>query len=137
MLFKFGSGQPYTATKEYTAVFGAIASHPIGSLNSANMPWTYNLDMKIDKAFSIAGVRMSAFLWITNVLDNVNVEDVYSPTGLANNDGYLTTPSGQTWLNDTALGGAEVGQNLYQSKLNNPYNYGSPRMVRFGIRVDL
>jgi len=137
MLFRFGSGQPYTATKEYTAVFGAIASHPIGSLNSANMPWTYNLDMKIDKAFSIAGVRMSAFLWITNVLDNVNVEDVYSPTGLANNDGYLTTPSGQTWLNNTALGGAEAGQSLYQSKLNNPYNYGSPRMVRFGIRVDL
>ena len=141
MLFRFGSGMPYTATKPYTAVFGAIASQPIGSLNSANMPWTYNLDMKIDKSFSIAGVRMNAFLWVINALDNINVDDVYSPTGMANNDGYLTTPSGESWLNNVALSEEcecpEAGAALYESKINNPYNYGSPRIIRFGIRVDL
>jgi outer membrane receptor protein involved in Fe transport len=141
MLFRFGSGMPYTATKPYTAVFGAIASQPIGSLNSANMPWTYNLDMKIDKSFSIAGVRMNAFLWVINALDNINVDDVYSPTGMANNDGYLTTPSGESWLNNVAFDEEcecpEAGAALYESKINNPYNYGSPRIIRFGIRVDL
>lgn len=137
MLFRFGSGMPYTPTKTYTAVFGAISAHPIGGLNSANMPWTYNMDLKLDKTFRVAGVDVGAFLWITNVLNTTNVLDVYSASGMPDNDSWLTETSGENWLNNEALGGAEHGERMYNGKLANPYNFDIPRQVRFGIRVDL
>ena len=46
-------------------------------------------------------------------------------------------PSGENWLNNVAIGGAESGEQLYNGKLANPYNFSVPRQVRFGIRVDL
>lgn len=137
MLFRFGSGMPYTPTKPYTAIFGAISSHPIGGLNSANMPWTYNMDLKLDKTFRVAGVDVGAFIWITNVLNTQNIVDVYSASGMPNNDSWLTEPSGENWLNNVAIGGAGSGEQLYNGKLANPYNFSIPRQIRFGIRVDL
>jgi hypothetical protein len=128
---------PYTPTKPYTAIFGAISSHPIGGLNSANMPWTYNMDLKLDKTFRVAGVDVGAFIWITNVLNTQNIVDVYSASGMPNNDSWLTEPSGENWLNNVAIGGAGSGEQLYNGKLANPYNFSIPRQIRFGIRVDL
>ena len=80
---------------------------------------------------------MTAYLWIENVLDRQNVDGVYNSTGLPNTDAYLTTPGGESWLSSSAIGGAQFGGKLYESRIASPYNYGKPRQVRMGLRVDL
>ena len=91
---------------------------------------------KLDKTFNIINIPIKAFLWVENLFDTENVVSVYNSTGMPNSDGYLTTAGGQSWI-DTALGGAEFGAKLYESRISNPSNYGSPRQIRLGVRVDI
>ena len=82
-------------------------------------------------------MKIRTYLWIQNVLDEQNVNAVYNSTGLPNNDGYLTTPGGQAWLqSSTTMGDSEFASNLYQSRVGTSGNYSSPRQVRIGFRVD-
>ena len=138
LLFQFGSGLRYTPSRPRSAVFGGQLSYqPIAALNSGTMPWTFNFDMRVDKSFKVGLANLTAYLWIENVLDRRNVDDVFNSTGLPNTDGHLTTPAGETWLNSTSIGGAPFASRLYESRIASPYNYGKPRQVRLGVRVDL
>ncbi len=136
VLFRFGSGLRYTPSKPRTEVFGgSLAYQPTAGLNAGVLPWTFQFDLKMDKSFSFAGTNMAVFVWVENVLDNENVTGVYNSTGLPDNDGYLNTSGGETWL-ETALGGQAFGEQLYKSRISNPGNYGAPRQIRIGIRLD-
>jgi hypothetical protein len=54
---------------------------------------------------------------------------------------WLGSDPGQSWVANTAFDGtgnyADEAANLYNSKLSNPYNWGAPRQVRIGFRIDL
>ncbi|NOZ03661.1 MAG: TonB-dependent receptor [FCB group bacterium] len=138
LLLRFGSGLPYTPTRPRTEIFGGQnVYNPVAAFNSAYMPWTFQLDLKVDKSFRMGRYTLNVNVWILNVLDAQNVEQVYQATGLPDSDGYLNTPEGEKWLNNVALGGAEYGSRLYRARLATPYNYNIPRQVRVGFRVDL
>jgi len=142
MLARFGSGLPYTPVKVDTEVFGgSIAYQPVAAFNSANKPWTFNVDLKVDKGIHFGKYNMKAFVWVINLLDAQNVESIYPATGQADNDGWLGSDPGQSWVTNTAFDGtgnyADEAANLYNSKLSNPYNWGAPRQVRIGFRIDL
>ncbi|MFQ6604734.1 MAG: TonB-dependent receptor domain-containing protein [Fidelibacterota bacterium] len=137
ILLRVGSGLPYTPVQISTEVLGGNnAYYPTAAFNSATMPWRVNVDLKLDKSFTVGGVRFNAFFWVLNVLDRQNVLDVYPGTGLPNDDGYLSTPSGRQYLQNYALGGETYGADLYKSNVDDPANYDVPRQVRVGIRVD-
>jgi len=142
LLARFGSGLPYTPVKVDTEVLGgSIAYQPIAAFNSANKPWTFNVDLKLDKGIGFGRYNIKAFIWIKNLLDAQNVESVYPATGQADNDGWLGTDPGQSWINNTAFDGSgsysEEAVNLYNSKLSSPYNWSEPRQIRLGFRIDL
>ncbi len=138
ILFQFGSGMRYTPAQPRTTIFaGGISDRPTAGLNTGTMPWTFNLDLKFDKTFKIAKTNLNFFLWVLNALDQENVYGVYTGTGLPDNDGWLGIAEGQNWLNSTALGGPDLGAQLYQSRLATPGNFGNPRQIRLGIRIDL
>jgi outer membrane receptor protein involved in Fe transport len=138
LLLRFGSGLPYTPSKPRTEIFGGqINYQPTAAFNSAYMPWSFQLDMKIDKSFRLGRYTLNVFVWILNALDRQNIDSVYPSTGLPNSDGYLNTPEGEKWLSSVALGGSDFGQRIYTAALENPYNYNIPRQVRIGFRVDL
>lgn len=138
ILMRFGSGLRYTPSRPRTAVFGGqLSDQPIAGLNSGVMPATFNFDLRLDKTFIISGVELSLFAVVKNVLNNQNVTEVYNYSGLPDNDGYLTTQAGQNWLNGSALGGSEFGEDLYTSRITSPSRWGSPRQVQVGLRVDL
>ncbi|MBD3288139.1 TonB-dependent receptor, partial [candidate division KSB1 bacterium] len=53
LLFSFGSGLSYTPVRVQTEVLpGTSGYYPIAQVGSAQGPWTYQLDMKMDKTFT-------------------------------------------------------------------------------------
>ena len=134
LLFSFGSGLSYTPVRVQTEVLpGTSGYYPIAQVGSAQGPWTYQLDMKVDKTFTLAGVRLNAYVWVINLLDNTNANWVYPGTGEADNDGYLDTVAGTNFLRTWG----ENGRDLYNFMLHNPDMVGPPRQIRLGLRFDL
>ena len=54
----------------------------------AKSPWVYNLDLKMDKRFDIAGYGLTVFARVNNLLDRRNALNVYQATGSATDDGF-------------------------------------------------
>jgi hypothetical protein len=138
-LFTFSSGVRYTRSSPLTIngsqnFSGANAPIAGEGLNSSMGPWIYQLDLKLDKTFTLFGTaEVNVYLWIENVFNRKNVLTVYSGTGLPDNDGWFTTQTGQTWANNN--GPAAVA--LYNYLQNDPANYGTPRTVRLGAQFNL
>ncbi len=134
------SGTPYTqqafATPE--GQFG-VAGRPqtFGSINGSRLPWNYRVDMRLDKDFKLRKKKdgkdalfLNVYLQVQNLLNTENVINVYSYTGSPSDDGFLTSPEGQTSVSSQIS--AESFTELYRQKVNNPTNYGLPRRIRLG-----
>ncbi len=136
-LFTLGSGFPYTPGHQRSAIFsvgpGAVA-RPQAAINSAYTPFTYNLDARLDKSFTIAGLDMNVYLWAINILGAQNVANVYDQTGQPNNDGFLASPEGAAYIARDPSG---LADDYYSAHVTNPLNYGAPRQYRLGLRLDL
>jgi hypothetical protein len=53
--------------------------------------------------------------------------------GLANNDGWLSSPIGVQQAENQVRTQSYV--DMYNAKVNNPYSYSVPRLTRLGVRV--
>jgi len=136
LLFTFGSGRPYTPGHMRSAIFAsgpAAQNRPQAAINSAYRPFVSQLELKVDKSFTLAGVDLNAYLWVINLLGTKNVRNVYEQTGEPDTDGYLVTAAGQALIN---LHG-ENFVSYYNARLNNPYNFEIPRQIRLGLRFDV
>jgi outer membrane receptor for ferrienterochelin and colicin len=149
LLFTFNSGHPFTRGEGGADLEGdARDRRPVESLNSSTTPWVFQMDLKIDKTFSLfEALNATISLTVINLLDATNVENVFLRTGSTDDDGYLSDP---------ALGGQLVNTygpqyeaiykainidyyELYQSAPflgTVPFFYGPPRQVRLGLRLE-
>ncbi len=145
-LFTAYSGRPYTQNMIATAdgvQSGVAARSPIkGTPNGSNLPAQFNVDLNIDKNFTIknekAGAsikeyRMRVFLTITNLFNAVNVTSVYRYTGSAYNDGYLNSPYAADQIRTAT--NAQSFIDLYNTRMVNPDRFLLPRLTRIGISV--
>ncbi len=137
LLFKMGSGFPYTPAHSKSVALPAPVTTPFPrqEINSATMPATYTLDAKLGKSFTLAGVELNVYLWALNVLATKNVVNVYPQSGKPDDDGYLNTPDGRNFLrnHEQIIGTAD----FYKARVNDPFNFGAPRQYRLGLRFDL
>jgi len=138
VVLNVASGTPYTAMEVYNEVtLASLTSSPSSTINSRYSPWTYNVDLKLNREFNLGKIRFDAYLWVLNVFDTENVVDVYESTGKPDNTGWLSTDPGQvfleTYADENELG--YTGEELYNLAQNNPLNYGNPREVRLGLRL--
>lgn len=133
------SGLPFTsiqrAISEAQSANGVVQraqtkGNPFGS----RMPWTHNLNMNIQKGFTYKGKEVGVYLMIDNVLNNKIVRNVYQYTGLAGDDGYLNSPHGQQQA-QSQIDAATFAM-LYKLRMNNPGNFGAPRMFNLGVKMD-
>ena len=129
-----GSGFPYTPVVE---PFNQIVSRPPiprGGINSARMPWQNRVDLRVDRGFDIpnSNARVTAFLWVQNVFDSDNINDVWRYTGLADNDGFLATPGGLNFLRNSP----GIARDLYSHRNRDHFRVGLPRITRLGLRLD-
>ena len=140
-----GSGTPYSrqlnATR--TVMFGLNdRTYLEGSYNGSRLPWTYRMDMRVNKSFDITwgkeedlkSASMNVYLQVQNLLNTVNIVDVYQFTGNADDDGYLTTAVGISDVQSQIS--PQSFFDMYSLKLNDPSNYTRPRTVRLGVILD-
>lgn len=151
-LLTFNSGHPYTLGKGGPDLEGdARDRSPIEPLNNSTTPWVFQFDLRIDKTINLFNkLNANIYVYVINLFDNKNIENVFLRTGSTNDDGYLTDP---------ALGGTLVATYgpeyaaLYRAinidyyeqwqqyangapTVTSPLFYGPPRQIRLGIRLE-
>ncbi len=134
------SGRPYTA---YASPNPFGASQIAGDINGSRLPWTFNVDLRIDKTISLSKnpknpLDMNIYLRVQNLLDIRNIANVYKASGSAEDDGYLTSAIGKSVLASTytSYGNSQAAVNAYlnsyiQRELN-PGFYFLPRQIFLG-----
>jgi outer membrane receptor protein involved in Fe transport len=135
LFFVTHSGSRYTKIEQGPlGLFPQNAPRPIEALNSSTLPWYHRLDMKIDRTFEVAGLRVKPYIWVYNVLNRKNVVGVFQQTGMPQDNGWFLTEDGKAWLKANGKTGEYIARK-YLSGLGTR-NLDVPRVVYFGIKLD-
>jgi hypothetical protein len=134
-----GSGTPYTMSRNVVGINQAGTNLVKGTYFGARGPWQFRTDITIDKDFHFnlgSGERKrdgyaNVYFRINNLLNAQNILNVYSFTGNANDDGYLTAPESQKQISEALS--EQAYRDLYSIAVDNPGNYSLPRMIHFGV----
>jgi hypothetical protein len=120
--YQFRKGLPYYKTRN-----GGYLYEGIGQTPNVNL---FNLN--IQKDFAIGNKSfLNIYLTIENLFNFQNVFEVYSDTGLDDDDGFLTDPGNQNLINNQL--NPDSYRLLYQLHLYDPSYYDIPRIWRIGI----
>lgn len=151
-LITFTSGHPYTRGIGGADLEGdARDRQPIEPLNASTTPATFQVDLRVDKSFNLFDkLNLNVYLWVINLFDTDNIENVFLRTGTVDDDGYLSDPKlgGQlieTYGPQYADLYRAINIDYFEQWRNattgaayttNPFLYGPPRQVRLGIRLE-
>jgi len=112
---------------------------PLEPLNASQTPWTFQIDTKIDKSFTLGGLRFNIYAWVINLLNTKNVIDVFNTSGDATDDGWLASPEGRSKYEGYRLNyGQEVADlyaKVYREMSYNADHFGPPRQINVGIKL--
>jgi outer membrane receptor protein involved in Fe transport len=135
-VMSFGSGTRYTPSQIYSTVFENRWEFPEGPVNSGTKPAYTNLDLRVDRLISLGGLSGNLYVAVTNALDSEQINSVYNGTGNVDEDGWVATESGQTWLANRLTNFPDVdAASAYQDILSQPGRWGAPRQVRVGFNL--
>jgi len=115
LIAKFESGFPFTP--QYQSLETSLE-------NSARMPSKVNVDLQVNKDFSVFGANFSLYARVFNLLDQRNEINVYNDTGRA---GYSLVSQ---YNQETQ------GPNTLSEFLKRPDYYSEPRRVLVGINYN-
>jgi len=133
-LFVFATGRPYTPLDYFDILSGNNGGpSTTGYINSRNAPGTFRIDLKIEKSIATGGLLVTPYLWIQNVLGTENVNRVWRSSGDPFTTGFLNTPDGQAAIQSNGEGYRQD----YESLERDPINFGIPRLIRLGLKVNL
>jgi hypothetical protein len=151
-LATYGSGHPFTRGAGAGSLeLDARFRRPLEPLNASTTPATFQVDMRLDKTFDIADLfDLNIYFYVINLFDTRNVQNVFSRTGSAEDDGYLGDPNlggqqvatfGQDYADIYSALYLDYHQQWYDANTaaaitTQPVIYGPPRQVRFGIRLE-
>ncbi len=133
-----GSGTPYTRSENVYALNLGSTTVLKGSYYGSRIPWSFRMDLRLDKDIyfkkkdnSQQQSYLNVYLSVNNVLNSKNITGVYAYSGNPDDDGYLTAPE---WQSDIANQlNEESYRLLYETRVNNPGNYSSPRTIHLGL----
>jgi outer membrane receptor protein involved in Fe transport len=138
-----GSGTPYTRSSKISSL---VAPQNIikGSINGSRLPGYFRMDGRVDKDFTLStgtdskgnkkDYYLNVYFQVLNILNAQNVQSVYAATGNPDDDGYLAAPEYQDQIKNQIDSQSFI--DLYTIRVNNPYNYSSPRMIRIGLGIN-
>lgn len=134
------SGKPYTR-REVVSQFGGSGYQ--GAINGSRLPWTFNVDMRLDKRFDVKvtptkTMSFNAYLRVQNLFDIRNVRNVFSFTGDPEDDGYLISNFGTDRIDQIASQNRNTEAFLasYNWRLDSFANFTLPRRIYLGIIMD-
>ena len=137
LLVSFTSGFNYTRYDEES--FGN-RRNPTEPLNSSTTPFSFQLDLKVDKSFNIGGLDANLYLWVINLLNTQNAEAVFNVTGDPYDDGFLASDQGSAIVESyRRTYGEDVAKqymDLYNTLNYDATNFGPPRQIRLGVRLN-
>jgi len=119
ILWQYGSGFPYTPSREHPGTAETLVPGEDPLPNSERISASSNVDVRFNKDFTIWKLRYSFQVWINNIFDTKNIDNVYSATGRPN-----------TSLNVDGV----VYRGLESD--DSPTNYGARRNIRLGLAVN-
>ena len=130
------SGRPYTRRDRAYAVTAAAsaAAQTEGQINGSRLPWQVTVDARINKSFMLdkRGTKsIDVYLQILNLFNTLNVTNVYPFTGSPDDDGFLASTAGQAQIQGQVSEQAYI--DLYNRRMNSPFNFSLPRRFRLGI----
>ena len=104
-------------------------------LNGSETGWFYQLDLQIEKQFWLANKILSQFyISIINLFDIKNDIKRFLNTGSPDNDGHKSAGSYSYY---SQLFGTDYVKLLeMQEKYNSAFNYGPPRQIRVGLKLN-
>lgn len=120
LFYQFRKGTPYY----YKNTHGAIGIKTTPNFNLVNL--------NIQKDFFIgSNAVINVYMTIENLLNTKNSFEVYPETGEPDDDGFLTDPVNQNYINSQL--NPDSYRLLYQMHLSNPSRFDIPRIWRVGI----
>ena len=138
LIYNVQSGRPYTkrdvlnSFKELQIRFAPIGS----SVNGDRGPSQSSFDLRVDKTFPLqfgaTKVNLNLYVDVENLFNQENILDVQRGTGSVNEDGYLATSDAQVDVETDN----EYKRDAYRYLLNDPSNWGAPRIMRIGLRFE-
>ncbi|HWP81959.1 MAG TPA: TonB-dependent receptor [Bacteroidota bacterium] len=154
LLFTFNSGHNYTKIKEPSELGQANpwnvgirplidprSSFPAEPINASTTPWVFNVDVHIAKTIWLGSVTLELYANVLNLLNAKHVLNVFPSTGTPYDDGWLTSPLAGQYRdipNYVAFYRAiNLANQYYYQRATGNEMFGSPRQVRFGVRVEI
>jgi outer membrane receptor protein involved in Fe transport len=119
MVGYYGSGLPYSRVD--------ASGNRMGERNGNRLPAVYTVDMRFNKDLAVGwnNSNLTFFIEVDNLFDRKNVLNVYTRTGLPDDDNRLVQA-------DLSLDQEEL--NYYDRLYDlDPQNYSPPRTVRTGL----
>ena len=150
--YKINSGHPYTLSDggmgQRAADGGAILAdarsrEPQEPVGSSTTPWQRYANLKVDYNLSLGGVGVTLFAYVNNLFDTKNVINVYSRSGNAYDDGFLTDPALSTEI--VAANGQDYVDLYRNVNLENRQHFmgdfgldvfATPQIVKMGVSVN-
>jgi hypothetical protein len=142
------SGMPYSrSSKAYSNYVSGTSSQLTGSLNGSFRPWQFQCDLHIEKGFNLvfnskkvekeqAAAKkgmLTVYLDIVNLANLKNIVSVYSYTGSAEDDGYLSAEQYQQNIQGAFVTASYI--DYYEMRMKDPYNYARPCRVNLGLQL--
>jgi hypothetical protein len=143
LVANFASGTPYSAQENILpgATIGAGSGILEGTVNGSRKPWNFRADLQIDRNIILKfgeekkkSANLNIYLLVNNVFNTMNVLNVYRATGNADDDGFLNAAEWQNQIN--SQNDVESYRMYYMMKMDNPFNFGIPRTIRLGVKLD-
>ncbi|MBN2668890.1 MAG: carboxypeptidase-like regulatory domain-containing protein [Bacteroidales bacterium] len=130
----FSTGSPYSKKDPTTDKL-------LGSVNGSRMPSIFKVDMKIYRDFMLnqgkdkkTPLALQVYVDVFNLFNTFNPLQVFSTTGNANDDAYLTTAKNQAEIN--AQLNPYSYSNYYSMSIDMYGYYMSPRTIRLGLLLN-
>ncbi len=134
LLMSFGSGYSFTRVRiDELSQTDARSRVPLEQIGASTTPWTLRLDLRIDKTVALGPVEANFYIYVQNLLNAQNVTSVWPRTGDAYDDGWLSSSKGQAQIANYGQQYADV-YNQHQGL--NSANFGTPRQIRFGVKLE-
>jgi hypothetical protein len=79
--------------------------------------------------------NLNIYLLVSNLFNTQNILNVYRATGNADDDGYLNAAQWQNQIN-SQNDVESYRMYYYAMRMDNPFNFGIPRTIRLGVKLD-
>ncbi len=119
VLWQFNSGSPFTPDKDFPGLRLVTGETP--QTNSMRYPATSTVDLRFYKTLKFMSMRYSVDLWINNLMNSKNVQQIFGTTGRYNTN---TNVAGANYV----FAGTDLARN--------PLNLGPGRNIRVGLSME-